>query len=84
MSSRSFASGKIDSAGMLHLSRIANQKQMCCPYGETHCHNSTVTYSYCGDYCPHFSEVEKTKANSVLNLCHETILYIKEFTDERT
>ena len=84
MSLRTFSSGKIDSNGMLHLSRIANLKQMYCPYGETHVTNGTVKYSFCGDWCPHFSETWRDGEKTLMHLCNQTFISIKNFTDERT
>ena len=85
MPKRIFKSGKIDSKGMLHVSRIANLKQTCCPYGEAININGTIRYAFCGDWCPHFSELDKLASKKTqLELCSGTIMLFEEFSDERT
>jgi len=85
MPKRSFSSGKIDSNGMLHVSRIANLKLLCCPYGETAYTNGVVKNAYCGDWCPLFSELSTLASKKVvLEICQDTTMVFNSFSDERT
>lgn len=84
MSTRTFTSGKLDSKGMLWLSRIANLKGMQCPFGETSVVGSTVRYARCGDWCPHFGEVVKKNNEAEIEICHGTTIHILNYEDERS
>jgi hypothetical protein len=70
---------KIDSNGYLHIERAGKMVGQGCAFGGS---TPEVGLLRCGDWCPHFGEVDVGRA-LILNICHGTVLYFGTLTDER-
>jgi hypothetical protein len=77
-------SGKIDEYGNLVISRIRKGQpffiHMVCPFMS----KDSKDYTYCGDRCPHFSEViQDRNGEFVLELCNGKTLVFEQLDDNR-
>ena len=75
--------GKIDEYGNLIIQRIRKGKEFfvhqICPFMS----KSIKECIYCGDRCPHFSDIYCIGENQCLDLCHGKTLIFESLDDDR-
>jgi len=69
---------QIDKYGQLSLERAGKMKGQVCPFASAE--------SWCGDWCPHFGEPDKSGSLVIIHLCQNKLMRCDkpDFTDERT
>jgi hypothetical protein len=77
------ADGKIDKCGNLILKRVRNGKEFyihaICPFMSKDIQNCI----YCGDRCPHFSDIYNNDDTLCLDLCQGKTLFFGQLEDKR-